>query len=290
MKVLIFGINGQDGHYLRNICTRNSIEVIGVSRSQGDWIKGSVADLELVTELVKKHKPDYIFHLAANSTTHHSALFENNETISIGTINILEAVYRNSPFSKVFLSGSALQFENVGKPISELDNWSASSSYSVARIHSVYLGRYYRNLGIDVYVGYFFNHDSPLRSERHMSQKIAQAVKRISKGSNEILEIGNMKIKKEYTFAGDIAEAIWLLVNNKFNIYECVIGSGKAYSIEDWLNLCCEKYNIEPTRIVSSLEMFVPEYNILVSDPRLLLSLGWKQTIEIDELAALMSK
>jgi GDPmannose 4,6-dehydratase len=290
MKSIIFGVNGQDGYYLGKILLENSVETIGVSRTSGSWTKGDVSDFHFVENLIKTVKPDFIFHVAANSTTHHSALFENHNTICTGTLNILESVYKHCPKTKVFLSGSAIQFENKGFPIDEHTNWSASNPYAVARIQSVYAGRYYRTLGLDVYIGYFFNHDSPLRSERHISQKIAQTVKRIANGSNEILEIGNIEVQKEYTFAGDTAKAIWLLVNNNKGIKECIIGSGKAYSIRYWLELCCNTYNIDWRNIIHIKKNFTSEYIILVSDPTLLFSLGWEQTVGIQQLLELMLK
>jgi GDPmannose 4,6-dehydratase len=288
MKSIIFGINGQDGYYLEKILSENSIKTVGVSRSPGNWIQGDVGDYYFVENLVKTYKPDYIFHLAANSTTQHSSLFENHKTICTGTLNILESVLKFSPKTKVFLSGSAVQFENKGLPINEQTNWSASSPYAVARIQSVYAGRYYRKLGLEVYTGYFFNHDSPLRSERHITQKIVQTVKRIANGSDEVLEIGNIEVQKEYTFAGDVASAVWLLVNNNKQITECIIGSGKAYSIQNWIEICCACFDIDWKKIVKIRENFTPEYRILVSDPTLLLSLGWKQTIGIEQLSELM--
>ena len=133
MKALIFGITGQDGYYLSQLCQENNIEIVGVSRSKGDWIQGSVADYNFVEQLIKKHQPDYIFHFAANSTTKHVAIFENHEAISSGTFNILESVRLYSPQTRVFLSGSAMQFENTGFPIDELVSFEASSPYSVSR-------------------------------------------------------------------------------------------------------------------------------------------------------------
>ena len=119
MKALIFGINSQDGFYLNEILKNSSVEVVGISRSAGSWLKGDVSDTDFVEGLIKSKNPDYIFHLAANSTTQHYTLFENHETISTGTLNILESVYKYSPKTKVFLSGSAMQFENKGLPIDE---------------------------------------------------------------------------------------------------------------------------------------------------------------------------
>jgi GDPmannose 4,6-dehydratase len=287
MKALIFGINGQDGFYLNQILKQEKIEVIGVSRSNDNWIKGSVADYDLVSRLIKEHQPNYIFHLAANSTTKHEALFENHETISTGTLNILESVKLFSPTSKVFISGSGLQFKNEGKPIKETDAFEARDPYSVARIQSVYAARYYRSLGVKTYVGYFFNHDSPLRSERHVNQKIVAAVKRISSGTDEKIELGDITVKKEFTFAGDTAQAIWTLIKNEA-VYETVIGSGKAYSIEDWLNICFGYFNLDWKSHVKTNDSFKSEYTILVSDPSTLFGLGWKQQVEIDALAKMM--
>ena len=232
MKAIIFGISGQDGTYLREILEKENIRVIGVSRTKGDWVGGSVSDLNLVSTLIKEHQPAFVFHLAANSTTRHDALLENHETISTGTLNILESVKLYSPQTKVFISGSGLQFKNSGQPISETNEFEARDAYSVSRIQSVYAARYYRSFGLKIYIGYFFNHDSALRTERHVNQKIVAAVKRIANGSNETIELGNISVKKEFTFAGDTAKAIWLLVNNS-TVFETVIGSGKAYSIED---------------------------------------------------------
>ena len=213
MKAIIFGANGQDGFYLTSLLMKLGIDTIGVSRS-GNFDKTNIISFDEVSALIKMHQPDYIFHLAANSTTSHSALFENLETISTGTINILEAVRLHCPSAKVFLSGSAMQFVNNGLHINEQTPFEASSPYSICRIQSVYASRYYRDkFGIRVYTGYFFNHDSELRSDKHINQKIAYAAKRISLGSNEKLKIGNIDVLKEYNYAKDIINAVWILVN-----------------------------------------------------------------------------
>ena len=238
--------------------------------------------------MIKEHQPDYIFHLAAESTTRHDALFLNHHAISTGTINILETVRLWSPQTKVFLSGSALQFKNEGFPINENTAFEGSSPYAVARIHSVYTGRYYRNaFGLKVFTGYFFNHDSPRRSERHENQKIAAAVIRIKKGSNEKIEIGNIDVRKEFNYAGDIVKAVWTLVNQN-NLFEAVIGSGKSHSIEEWTKYCFNKINKNWQDYVMIKDGFIPEYNNLVSDPAAINAIGWKSEFGIEELADIM--
>jgi GDPmannose 4,6-dehydratase len=287
MKAIIFGINGQDGYYLNEICQMKHIDVIGISRSLGNWVQGDVSNFNFVENFIKKEIPDYIFHVAANSTTKHDALFENHETISTGTLNILEAVKRHSPESRVFITGSGVQFENNGRAISETDNFEAKSPYSVARIQSVYAARYFRSLGIRVYVGYLFHHESPLRKDNHISKMIADAVKRISSGSNEKISLGDISVKKEWAFAGDIAGGIITLVNQD-QIFEACIGTGEAYSIQDWLEICFTRIGKDWKDYVKIRELFIPEYKILVSDPSKINSIGWQPETTFENLCTLM--
>jgi GDPmannose 4,6-dehydratase len=214
-------------------------------------------------------------------------LFENHETIGTGCLNILEAVKQHSPHSKVFLSGSGLQFLNTGIPINEETAFEANNAYAVERIHSVYAARYYRKLGLKVYVGYFFNHDSPFRSNRHVSKMITEAVQRIKAGSEEIIEIGDLTTKKEWGFAGDIVEAAWILVNQD-ELFEAVLGTGDAYSIEDWLIECFKQLQLSNHQYAASKNPFKSEYSILVSDPVKIKSLGWQPRVSFSQLAELM--
>jgi GDPmannose 4,6-dehydratase len=286
MNALIFGANGQDGHYLSELCENNGISPIGISRSSAT-VLADVSSYTQVEELVKRYMPRYIFHLAASSTTRHEALFENHETISTGTLNILETVKRHCPRSKVFLTGSGLQFVNTGTPISETDPFEATSPYAVARIQSVYAGRYYRSLGIAVYVGYLFHHESPFRQPNHISKMIALAAQRIAAGSNEQIELGDISVEKEWTFAGDVARAIFTLINQDA-VFEATIGSGSTYSIQDWLNQCFGLIKKNWHDYVRLREGFVPEYKKLVSNPATIRSLGWSPQIGFTELAKMI--
>jgi GDPmannose 4,6-dehydratase len=288
MKAIIFGADGQDGYYLTELLTLNKVEVAGISPFDGVWMKGDVADFAFVEALIKSHQPEYIFHFAANSTTHHSALFDNHKAISTGTLNILESVKLHCCTTKVFLSGSAMQFKNEGLPIDEKTPFAANSAYSVARIQSVYAGRYYRDVfGLQVYTGYFFNHDSPLRTERHVNQKIAASVKRIANGSKESLELGNIDVQKEFNYAGDIVEAVWLFVNQTA-VFEAVIGSGVVYSIKDYLEYCFKKIDKTWQDFVKIKQDFSPDYQVLISNPQLIKSIGWQPKIDFYRLADLM--
>lgn len=285
MKAIILGVNGQDGYYLKVLLESLKVEVIGVGK-MGSYAT-DLTSFNEVSNLIKSTSPDYIFHLAARSTTSHAALFENHDTIITGATNILEAVRLFRPQCKVFLSGSGLQFVNRDLPIKETDPFDAGSAYCVARIHSVYAARYYRSLGIKVYVGYFFNHDSPRRPEKHVSQMIASAVRRIADGSSEIIKIGNYDVRKEWGFAGDIVQGIWTLINQDKH-FEAIIGTGEAYSIKEWLEVCFMLINKNWQSFVEVSNDFTPEYQILVSDPSLINSLGWRPQHNFEDLAKMM--
>lgn len=286
MNAIIIGANGQDGFYLNQLLSLKGIETTGISRG-GNFINIDISDFASVKDIIAKHKPQYIFHLAANSTAAHHAVMDNHKAISTGTINILEAVKQESPQTRIFISGSGLQFVNNDAPIKETDPFEASSAYSVARIHSVYAARYYRTFGLKIYVGYFFNHESPRRTVRHMSKMIAEAVKRIREGSNEIIEIGDMNVKKEWAFAGDIMKGVLTLVGQD-NIFEAVIGSGAGYTIEDYIEKCFRFIGKDSSPFIQKKENFTAQYRQLVSDPSTIFSLGWKPETSFDELVKMM--
>jgi GDPmannose 4,6-dehydratase len=288
MKAIIFGVNGQDGYYLSQLLEKKNIKVIGVAPSGKNCIKGDVSNIKFVENLIKKYKPQYIFHLAAISSTSHNFLFDNHKIICTGSLNILESSRIYCPDTKIFLSGSAMQFKNIGKPINEKNIFDASSAYSLARIHSTYAARYYRNkFKMKIYIGFFFNHDSPLRTEQHINKRIIESVKRIKNGSEEKIEIGDLEAKKEFNFAGDIVEAIWRLINQE-KIYEVVIGSGKAYGIKYFIEYCFKKTRKNWKDYVIIKHDFSPEYKILVSDPKLIKSMGWKPKTNFDQLVKMM--
>lgn len=285
MKAIIWGADGQDGFYLNTLLKQEGFVVISIGKNDIQEI--NIADYIQVTELIKQHQPEFIFHLAADSTTQHYAWKSNHETISTGALNILEAVKEFSPQTKIFLSGSGLQFKNEGNPISETDYFDATSIYAVSRIHTVYAARYYRKLGVKAFVGYFFNHDSPLRSERHINKRIIETAKRIAAGSNEKLEIGDLTVQKEFGFAGDIVKGIWTLLSQD-KVTETVIGTGKAHSIEEWVSICFSQQGLNWKEHVVQNDKFIPEYKILVSNPALINSIGWKHETNIEELAKMM--
>lgn len=286
MKAIIFGANGQDGFYLSNLLKAENIGVLEVSRG-GDMLRINITDYVAIKIFIAQEQPTYIFHLAANSTTKHDALFENHATISTGTLNILEAVKTQSPHTKVFISGSGLQFVNKETPIKETDEFEARDAYSIARIQSAYAARYYRSLGIKVYVGYFFNHDSPRRTKRHVAQMIAADILAIANGENRLIEIGDPTVKKEWTFAGDVVKAIWTLVQQDL-VFEATLGSGIGFSIQDYIEACFKFIGKDWLPYVAIKSGFKSEYKQLVSNPETIHNLGWQPQVNFEQLVTMM--
>lgn len=287
-KAVIFGANGQDGIYMTELCYKNNIKPIRVARNSGNAdILNSVANKNFVQELIADVLPDYVFHFAANSTTKYDALFENHETISTGSLNILDAVYRISPKTKVVITGSGVQFKNVGLPISENTPFEAWNAYAIARIQSVYAARFFRSLGVRAYVAYLFHHESPYRKSGHVSKMITDKIKNILEGQDEKISLGNIDVEKEWAFADDIVEGIFTLVNQE-NVFEATVGIGVTYSIRDFLNECFLQSGLEMEKYLEIKEGFVPEYPKLVSDSSTINSLGWKPKTDLKKLVSIL--
>ena len=287
MRAIVFGAGGQDGRYLSALLAERGIQVIESSRASRTY-RGDVGVQSFVDKLMRAIRPDYVFHLAANSTTRHEAIFENHETISTGAINILEAVRRHRPDAKVFIAGSAMQFANTGDPVNESTPFEASSPYAVARIQATYAARYFRHkFAMRVYCGFLFNHDSPLRTDKHVNRVIVDAAKRIARGGDQPLVLGDLSVQKEFGYAGDVAEAIWLLMDQD-NVFEVVIGTGRPYSIKDWVAYCFKSVGEDWRDHVVVKQDFQPEYKRLVSDNGLILSLGWRPKVGFEQLADMM--
>lgn len=285
MKALIFGGGGQDGFYLKGALERRGISVVAPLRSPSGV--GDVANLAFVEEAIRGLHPDYIFHLAARSTTHHSALWENHAAIATGALNVLESAYRHSASSRVFIPGSGVQFLNVGAKVDEDTPFHAGSPYAVARIQSVYAARYYRSLGVRSYVGYLFHHESPRRPANHVSRMVADAARAAHETGSCELAIGDISVVKEWTHASDVVDGMLRLVEQD-EIHEAIIGSGVGHSIEEWLAACFGHFGLDWQEHVQVIPGFKPEYRRLVSNPSRMLALGWKPSIGFEALAEQM--
>lgn len=287
MTTLIFGAKGQDGQFLARRLEREGQPLVRVGREyEGQAF--DIGDRGSVADLIADVRPTHVFHFAAASTTRHEALWENHHAISTATANILEACRLAAPDSRLFLPGSALQFRNEGRPIDEDSPFEASSPYSASRIHMAYLGRYFRKkFGLRVYVGYLFHHDSALRSEAHVNQKIAQGARRIAAGEIDTVACGDLSVEKEFNYAGDVVEAMLTLMSQEVH-FEAVLGSGREHSLAEWAELCFGLVGLNYCDHVVATPGFQPEFKRLVSNPSRLKSMGWRPQVDIARLAEIM--
>jgi len=277
-NAIITGGNGQDGHYLAELLRHYQVEPVLVNRGSGI----DLGSASVVSGLVESVRPEFIFHLAANSTVDHLAALANHDTIASGSLNILEAVKRHAPECRVFLAGSAYQFLNVGNPIKETDPWDTESVYCAARGYSNLLARAYRSMGLSVYFGYFFHHDSPRRGLRHLSGQIANAAK-----SKLPITIGDISVVKEWTWAGDSMEAVWSLVNQD-TIWEANIGTGIGRTVAEFCEACYLSMGLRWQDFVRSNNDFTPKFQRLTCDPERIYSTGWRPRYDMEYLASAM--
>ncbi len=286
MKYLILGSTGQLGRYLGEILAGGGEEVVGVSTSSRP-LSCDVRDPAQVEALVARFRPDFLVNLAARSTTRREDVFLHHETIVRGSLNVLEAVRRRSPETRLFLAGSGLQFANRGLPIDERTPFEASSTYALARIQAVEAARYYRSAGLRVYVGYFFHFESPLRGPGHNSVEVARAAVRIARGEQKVFTVGSLGVAKEWTFAGDVARAVLAFLRQE-EVFEAVIGSGEAHTIGEWVELCFSRLGLAWKDWVREKEGFRPEYERLVSNPARIRGMGWAPRVGLEELSGMM--
>lgn len=275
---IITGANGQDGFYLAKLLSHYGVEpVTGIGGAPV-----CVTDFRAAADMVQDTKPEFIFHLAAKSTVAHESAIQNHHLFANGTFNILEAVKDYAPECRVFLAGSAYQFLNVGNVIKETDPWDTRNVYCAGRGYMNLLARAYRAMGLHVYFGYFFHHDSPRRHARHLSSRIAAAAR-----ERKTIEIDHPAFVKEWTWAGDTVEAIWSLVNQEA-VWEANIGTGIGRSVAEFADACYRQVGLHWQDYVLPKYDFKSEQRRLVCDPERIYSTGWRPRYDLEYLAKQM--
>jgi GDPmannose 4,6-dehydratase len=267
--------------FLANLCHKLGHEFFGVSRqcSAGIDIRdGNISDPRIVAYAIIKTEPDIIINLAARSAIDYKYINEHYDTIVKGNLNVLQNAFAYNQGVKVFVTGSGLQFKNEGKPISANDPFEARDAYSAARIATVYQSRFFRTMGMKVYVGYLFHHESIFRNQNCISQRILEAAIEGTK-----IKIGDINVKKEWTFAGDVAKGILALIQQD-KVFEATIGTGVAHPISEWLELCFKRFGLNWENYIEPIPNYTPDFKILVSDPTIMNSIGWSCKSDLQNL------
>lgn len=309
-KALITGITGQDGSYLAELLIKKGYQVVGVKRrtslisttrvdhlfdNNGFSLEyGNLNDSGCLHRLLLKHKPDEIYNLAAQS--HVRVSFETpeetTEFVAMGTLRLLEAVRNVCPQAKFYQASSSEMFgDNPEFPQNENTRLMPASPYACAKVFAHNICRNYReSYGMHISSGILFNHESPRRGETFVTRKITMAAARIKLGLQDKLYLGNLEAKRDWGFAGDYVELMWLMLQQDEGD-DYVVATGETYSVRDFLE---ETFRIAGLEIEKHVEiderLFRPhEVPLLLGDySKAKEKLGWKPKTSFKQLVKMM--
>jgi len=307
---LVTGVTGQDGSYLAELLLEKGYKVVGVKRrtstiSTGriDHIfsnpnfelrYGNMTDSGAIYRLLLEYEPDEIYNLAAQS--HVRVSFETPEEtadiVAMGTLKLLEAVRNICPNTKIYQASSSEMFgDNPDHPQSETTRLMPASPYACAKVFAHNVCRNYRE-SYDMHIssGILFNHESPRRGETFVTRKITQAAAKINLGLQDKLYLGNLDAKRDWGFAGDYVEVMWLMLQQEIPD-DYVIATGETHTVREFLE---EVFIYAGLNIDDHVEiderLFRPhEVPLLLGDAtKAKNKLGWEPKVKFKELAKMM--
>lgn len=260
---LICGVSGQDGSYLAALLLSKGYSVFGTSRDvQGSsfsnlhqlGIKEQVQCISMVPEdfrsvlvALRKSSPDEIYYLAGQSSVGLSfeQPAETIQSIALGTLNMLEGCRMMDKQIKLYHAGSGECFgDTKGEPANETTPFYPMSPYAVAKSSAYWLVNNYRDAyGLFACTGILFNHESPLRPERFVTQKIIRAVKRIAQGSNEKLKLGRLDIARDWGWAPEYVDAMWRMLQQD-QAQDFVIATGTTMTLEEFVQTAFDEASL----------------------------------------------
>lgn len=263
-KALICGISGQDGAYLAQLLLNKGYTVCGTSRDAQissfqnlvhltirDQVKlesMALNDFRSVLQVLTKIEPDEIYNLAGQTSVGLSfeQPVETLESITTGTLNLLEAIRFLGVPIKLYNAGSSECFGDSGEtPADETTPFRPRSPYAVAKAAAFWeVANYREAYGLFACSGILFNHESPLRPERFVTQKIVAAACRIAQGSTEHLYLGNMQIQRDWGWAPEYVEAMYLMLQQQ-QPDDYVIATGKSSSLEEFVAAAFASVNLD---------------------------------------------
>jgi GDPmannose 4,6-dehydratase len=313
MKALITGITGQDGYYLSKFLLEKDYEVHGTIRRSSTFntsrIDSLIAEYEgtekfklyysdlidssSLTNLISLIQPDEIYNLAAQS--HVAVSFKNpvyTSQTGLGTLNILEAVKNSKKNIKYYQASSSEMFGGANEEkLNENSIFDPKSPYAASKVFGHNMTKIYReSYGLFCVNGILFNHESPLRGETFVTRKISRAVGRISNEIQKSLTLGNLSASRDWGFAGDYVEGMWLMM--QYNQPEdWVLSTGETHTVEDFVEIAFSAANLNWSDFVQTDEKFYRpnEVNYLLGDStKAKTKLNWNPKVSFKELVHMM--
>jgi GDPmannose 4,6-dehydratase len=301
---LVLGIGGQDAAYLSQVLLGKRYRVVGTSRdatlanraglralgieSQVSIVSMALTDFRSVLHTLRRHMPDEIYHLAGQTSVGLSfeQPVETIESIAIGTLNVLEAIRFSERPIRLYHAGSSECFGDTGElPANEDTPFRPRSPYAVAKACAHNLVANYREAyGMHACTGILFNHESPLRPERFVTQKIVRGAARIAAGEKAPLHLGNLDIHRDWGWAPEYVSAMWQMVQQR-TPQDLVIATGRTVPLAYFVERAFAAFGLDWTQYVSSdSALFRPsDIRFGAADPsRAFYNLGWRAAMDVD--------
>lgn len=305
----ITGITGQDGSYLAELLLEKGYKVYGLTRRTStqnferiqhiihdiELISGDLVDQHSLTNAIKNIKPDEVYNLAAQSfvQTSWEQPVLTGEFTAMGVTRVLEAIKLAHPEAKFYQASSSEMFGKVVEtPQKEATPFYPRSPYGVAKVYGHWITVNYRE-SFDMFAvsGILFNHESPRRGLEFVTRKIANAVARVKLGKQSHVELGNLEAKRDWGYAKDYVEAMWLMLQQE-KPDDFVIATGETHSVREFLQLACKAAGIDDWESVykHNPKFDRPaEVDLLVGDAtKAKEKLGWEPKTSFEELVTLM--
>lgn len=308
---LITGVLGQDGAYLSKLLLEKGYKVYGfVARRSTpvDWrlkelgindeverIEGDLTDLSSLVRAMKKAKPDEVYNLGAQSfvATSWEQPILTAQSTGLGALNVLEAIRLEKPDTKFYQASTSEMFGGMAEyPIqSEETPFHPRSPYGVSKLFAHWITKNYReSFNIFGCCGILFNHESPLRGIEFVTRKVTDAVARIKQGKQDKLYLGNIDAKRDWGFAGDYVEAMWMMLQHD-TPDEYVVATGTTTTVREMCRIAFEYVGLNYEDYVAIDPKFYrpAEVDLLRGNPsKAQKVLGWKAKTSLEELIHMM--
>ncbi len=303
-KALITGITGQDGSYLAELLLSKGYKVVGMVRRSStvnyerighlmddiEFVPGDLLDQMSLVEALESHKPEEVYNLAAQSfvQTSFTQPVLTGETTALGVTRLLDAIRVVDPSIRFYQASSSEMFGKVHEvPQTESTPFHPRSPYGVAKVYGHWITVNYReSYDLHASSGILFNHESPRRGLEFVTRKITHGVAEIALGHASSLSLGNLDAKRDWGFAGDYVEAMWLMLQQE-NPGDFVICTGETHSVKEFLELAFNHVNLSYEDHVTVDEKFFrpAEVDLLVGDASLAKKeLGWAPKTSFTDL------